>query len=312
MSTSGVYTLGLTFNEIATEALDLLQVGADGESLSGPMTQRAQRSANLLLKAWQGQGIHLWTYTEATLFLAVGQYSYDLTNSHVSNTWYETTTTADTTANAMSFQVLNAANIQASDIIGIIDSTNDLFWTTVSRVSGLTVYVNDQITNTTSSGTYVRNYRDTFKPVSRVLDFRRQDSSNEIPMSSYSRADYYNLPNKTQTGSPIIAYYDRQDVSGEGSGIIKVWNAPDSSVPYINFTGERKLQIFDDPDETVDLPDWAQLAFIYNLAVELIPKFGCSPQRAAWIKTEAITKLEDMLSFDAELAPIKMKMRQRG
>lgn len=317
MSTSGVYGLGLTFNEAAAEAFDLLQIGVDGETLNGDMTQRAQNSANLLLKELSGQGLHLWSYTEGTLFLTVGQEKYDFQDSstHIANTWYETTTTADTAVSATSITVTSITNIQQGDVIGIIQSDNDLFWTTVKdSPSGSTVNLDDAITLTTTSGAKVRNYRPgtatspELKPISRVLDVRRKESDYEVPIVFESRKDYFNLPNKTQTGTPIQAYYSRQDLAGETSGIMYLWNAPDSSVPVINFTYERKLQIISDPDQTLDLPDYAQNAFIYSLAMRLIPKFGCSEGRAAFISQQAGMMLSDMLAYDSTLYPIKVKI----
>ena len=324
MSTSGIYTLSYDLNELAVETYDVMQIGADGETLSGDMVGRFKKSANLLLKEWQTQGIHLWSYTEGTLFLTVGQEKYDFRDSttHVANDWFETTTTADTTAGATSIPVTSADNIQNGDPIGIIQNDNDLFWTTVDGTpSGLTVNLDDAIPLATVSGAFVRNYRlettttPELIPISRILPagVRRQESTDyEIPIIFASRKDYFDLPNKNQSGTPIQAYYSRQDVAGETSGIMYLWNAPISSVPVINFTYERKLQILNEADNTIDLPDYAQLAFIYNVAVKLIPKFGTSQGLADWIREEAQLMKNDMLSYDSAVYPIRMKMKRYG
>lgn len=317
MTTSGVYTLSRTLNQLAEEAFDVLQVGSDGETLTGDMISRFKSSANLVLKEWQAQGIHLWTYTEGTLFLTVGQEKYDFRESttHVANTWYETTTTAATTAGSSTITVTSAANIQNGDKIGIIQNDNDLFWTTVNGApSGTTVTLTDAITLATVSGAKVRNYRvgtstsPELKPVSRVLSVRRKEGDYEVPIVFQSRKEYFDLPNKEQTGTPIQAYYSRQDLAGETSGIMYVWNSPVSSVPVINFTYERKLQTLVDADDTVDLPDYAQLAFIYAVAVKLIPKYGSSQGLSTLIREEAQMLKNDMLAFDSAIYPIKVKM----
>ena len=322
MATSGIYTLSYTKNELAEETFDVLQIGSDGETLTGDMIGRFGVSADLVLKEWQAQGIHLWSYTEGTLFLTVGQKEYDFreADTHVANTWFETTTTAATVAGANTINVTSAANIQNGDVIGIIQNDNDLFWTTVNGApAGLVVTLTDSITLPTVSGAFVRNYRvgtstaPELIPVSRVLNVRRQESSDyEIPIIFASREDYFNLPNKTQSGTPILAHYARQDVAGETSGIMYLWNSPSSSVPVINFTYERKLQTLVDADDTVDLPDYALMAFIYNVAVKLIPKYGTSQALADFIRSEAATLKNDMLAFDAAVYPIKMKMKRHG
>ncbi|MEE8208131.1 MAG: hypothetical protein V3T88_04140 [Nitrosomonadaceae bacterium] len=319
MATSGVYTLSHTLNELAAEAFDLLQVGAEGETLTGDAISRAKMSANLMLKEWQAQGIHLWTETEGTLFLEVGKSEYNFQTANVANNWFETTTTAATVADALSFSVTSASDIQVNDVIGIIQDDNNLFWTTVCAVSGTTVNVVDQIPLATVSGAFVRNYRVATStspeliPVSRMIRVRRKESDDyEIPIVFESRAEYFDLPNKDILGTPIQAYYSRDDLAGETSGTMFLWNSPISSIPVINFTYERKLQILVNANDTVDIPDYAQQAFIYNLAKALIPKFGCSPGRVQFIREEAQILKDDMLSFDAALYPVRMDMRRYG
>ena len=322
MSTSGIYTLSKNLNEIASEAFDILQIGADGETLSGDMVSRARKSLNSMLKEWQTQGIHLWSYTEGSLFLAVGQEKYDFreASTHIANDWFETTTTAATVAGANTILVTSADDIQDGDVIGVIQNDSNLFWTTVNgSPAGLTVTLTDNITLPTLSGAFVRNYRvgtatsPELIPVSRILNVRRKETTDyEIPIIFESRQDYFDLPNKNQVGTPIQAYYSRQDLAGETSGVMYLWSSPDSSIPVINFTYERKLQIMIEEDDTLDVPDYAQEAIIYNLAVKLIPKYGASAGLAAWIKGEAQVLKNDMLAYDAAVYPIKMKMRRYG
>lgn len=319
MATSGTYTLSLTLNEIVTEALELLKVVGDGETLSGDHVSRSKVALNLLLKRWQAQGIHLWTYEEGTLFLKVGQSKYDLTDSstYAANTYYETTTTAATTAGATTILVTNSDNIAIGDKIGIIQNDNDLFWTTVSGKSGLTITLNAGITLATLSGAVVYSFKvatatvPELIPISRVLDVRRKEGTDyEVPIVFESRKDYFNLPNKSQNGTPIQAYYDRQDVSGETSGVMYLWEAPSDATPVINFTYERKIQTMENANDTLDIPDYAQDALIYNLAKRLIPKFGCSDQVAALVIAEAKELENNMLAFDSALYPIRVKMQR--
>ena len=316
MSTSGIYTYSRTLNEIALEALDLIQAVGDGETLGGDEIDRVKPSLNGLLKEAQTQGLHLWTQTEGTLFLEVGQPSYDLSTVKAANTYYETTTTALTTAAASTINVTSAANIQANDIIGIIQSDNNLFWTTVLSVSSLQINLNANITLATASGAVVYNYRPSTAtvpaliPISRILpgigSVRRKDGSNyEIPIRNNSRSDYFNLPNKTQSGTCIQAYYDRQDVAGGTSGKMYLWNAPSSSVPVINFTYERKLQIMVNATDTVDFADYAHEYVVYNLAKRLIPKFGCSEKLAALVMAHANETKQNMLDYGASMYPIQ-------
>ena len=322
MSTSGIYTYSRTLNQIATEALQLIEAVGDGETLSGDHIERSKASLNSLLKESQTQGMHLWTETEGTLFLKVGQSSYDFRESstHVANSYVETTTTADTTAAVLTIPVTSITGISDGDVIGVVQNDNDIFWTTVNGApTGLNVIVDDAITLATTSGAQVRSYTPSTStapaliPVSRISpgqgSVRRKEADDyEIPIIFESRKDYFNLPNKAQNGTPIQAYYSRQDIAGEVGGIMYLWNAPDSSVPVINFTYERKIQIMVSPNDTLDVADYAHEYIIYNLARRLILKFGCGQERAQLILAEAETTKADMLAYGASMYPIRVKM----
>ncbi len=123
MSTSGIYTYSRTLNQIATESLIKIEALGDGETLRGYHIARAKDALNsLLISATQTQGLHLWTETEGTLFLKVGQFKYDFRDSstHLANNFNETTTTADTTAATLTIPVLSIEGISDGDVIGII------------------------------------------------------------------------------------------------------------------------------------------------------------------------------------------------
>jgi len=322
VSTSGIYTYSRTLNQIAKEALELIEAVGDGETLSGDHIERSKESLNSLLKQSQTQGMHLWTETEGTLFLKVGQSSYDFRDSstHAVNSYNETTTTADTAASALTIPVTSISGISDGDVIGIVQSDNDIFWTTVNGTpTGANVIVDDPITLATESGAAVRSYTPStttnpaLKPISRITpgdgSIRRKEGDDyEIPINNESRKDYFNLPNKDQQGSPIQAYYSRQDIAGEVGGIMYLWNAPSSAVPVINFTYERKIQIADAADDTIDYPDYAHEYIVYNLARRLILKFGCSMERAQLVIAEADRTKNEMLSYGASMYPISVRM----
>lgn len=310
MAVSGVFELKLTLNEILEEAFDRLQIGADGETLTGDMQQRGKTSLNLMIKEWEQQGIHLWTYTEGTLFLQVGQSEYDFSTANLTNEFFETTLAADAAISATSITVTSTADMLVNDNIGIILADNNLQWTTIATLPGANVVtINDALTGAANSGSFVRNYRDTFIPVTRVLDVRRQEGTDyEIPIVFESRKDYFNLPNKEAQGTVIQAYYQR----GRDSGTMFVWNTPSSSIPIINFTYERSLQIMVNKTDNLDFPQEFQEAVISNLAVKLIPKYGASIELAQELKLWADDSLSLALNFDSSIYGVEMQMEEYG
>jgi hypothetical protein len=307
MSTSGIYRLGSTFNDIAEEALDILQLGEDGETLDGDMVERCRKTANFMLKAWAGQGIHLWTQTEGTLFLIPGQSVYDFATSNIANVWNETTLSADEALGQATLSCTSTENIAVDDVVGVLLDANELFWSSVSSTSATTITINDALPSAASSGAQVRSYAPaSFIPVNRITDVRRRESNNyEIPINFESREDYFNLPDKTSRGEPVQSYFSRQETSGK----LYIWPPPSTAKTAINFTYERPMQIINIVSETVDIPEYWYEALIYNLASRLIPKFGSTVARAQIVDMKAREALDLALEFDSETYPIRMVMR---
>lgn len=312
MALSGDYELQLTFDDVAQEVMELLQVVGDGETITTAMKDKIKPTLNIMLKAWEGQGIHLWSFTEGTLFLQTGQAEYDLRDAatRITNTWTETTVAVDALAGASTITVTSADDILNGDRIGIITDVNDLFWTTVNGApAGEVVTLTDVLPTDVASGSIVYNYTDDIIPVRRVLEVRRRDSTDyEIPINFESREDYFDLPNKSSLGLPIQAYYSRQ----ETQGIFYLWTTPNDARTVINFTYERELQIITDDANNFDVPSYWGEAVVYNLANRLTYKFATSPERKQMIVADAGRSLDEALSFDDAVYDIEVKVQRYG
>lgn len=78
MSVSAIITYTLSLNEIIQEALEVIGVGSEGESITADMYARGKRSLNLMLKTWNAQD-DLWRRTKISLPMVAGQAEYTLT-----------------------------------------------------------------------------------------------------------------------------------------------------------------------------------------------------------------------------------------
>lgn len=76
MTTSGSIDFKLTAQEVVTEARTLLGIHADEEPLSAPELTRGLRWLNIMLKAWQADGVQAWTLTEGSFSLVQGDVDY--------------------------------------------------------------------------------------------------------------------------------------------------------------------------------------------------------------------------------------------
>src|SRR3990167_7092897 len=77
MSTSGSIDYTQTRNEIINEAFALIGVYGTGRTVSAEDMDTANKALNVMVKAYQADGLHLWAKEEAYLFLAdnVGEYT---------------------------------------------------------------------------------------------------------------------------------------------------------------------------------------------------------------------------------------------
>lgn len=78
MSRSGSYNFTANRDEIIKSSLRLLGVGHRGEPIIADEINDAALALNLMLKAWQADGLHLWKREEATLPLIAGTAEYTL------------------------------------------------------------------------------------------------------------------------------------------------------------------------------------------------------------------------------------------
>lgn len=78
MATSGSVDFTVTRNEIINDAFYHTGVLGEGETLSGADMDFGIRQLNKMIKAWGGQGFHLWTLTEREIMLTVDQKTYTI------------------------------------------------------------------------------------------------------------------------------------------------------------------------------------------------------------------------------------------
>ena len=73
MATSGSTDFNSTRNEIIYDALRRINVLGENEIASAYDLELTNRVLNRMVKAWEAQGIHLWTKSQAVLFLQKDQ-----------------------------------------------------------------------------------------------------------------------------------------------------------------------------------------------------------------------------------------------
>lgn len=317
MATSGNSELRYTLNEVIEEALQEILIASQGETITGTMLKLSRRTLNRMIMEWQAQGMHLWSYEEGTLFLEKEVFEYDFGTSRLANNDYRRRTTQAEIIGASTVSVDSTLDLSVGDNIGVLLDDNTMQWTTVDGIASLVVTLNDVLTRAVNQGVVVYNYSATaeFKTVSRLMNnnVRRVDiNDQEIPIISYSRPEYNELPFKREAGFPVACYYQRTD-SAASSGTMFIWQMPHTAELTLRFTYERMLDVFgdNDGDKVLDFPQYWQEAIIMNLAKRLMTKFGVTdPDVKGEVSLRAQESLDQALSYDNSVTDFQIRLHR--
>jgi hypothetical protein len=136
--------------------------------------------------------------------------------------------------------------------------------------------------------------------------FRRLTSdTTDVMLLRVAREQYWQLPNKSGTGTPTQFYYDQTDNAALGN--VYIWTAPDAT-----FASDYTLEIlyqrpFDDMDSATNnlyLPQTWLLAVVYGLAALLAVEYGIpSTDRNFFIQMAEVEKRK-VLDWDTEHASL--------
>ena len=306
MTTSGVYSFTQNRDQLIKAALRKVGAISAGETPGYQTILDASDQLNMLMKSLMATGLHVWTETEAILFMAPGQVAYTLggsTTDHASETYDATTLTANAASGATSITVDSIADIADADNIAVVLDDGTFFWTTVSGApSGSTVTLASALTGAATSGAAVYNYTDGLLRPLRVVQARRYTFVGQLdtPMIELSRLDYRALPNKMNTGTVTQFFYDPKG-GASNQGVFYVWPAPvDATTTAVKFTWWRPIQDFVSASNTPDLPqEWLD-CMIWNLAYKMAPEYDVPPARYAMLKEQAASSLDLLMAWDRE------------
>lgn len=299
MATSNSVDFNQTRQEIITDALILCNVLAEGEEPAAETAAYANRQLNRMLKAWQADGIHLWTRQEAYLFLQKSQGRYSLPNTDRAALVSGTTRTelsADATSGTSTVSVDSVSGISASDNIGVVLDDDTIEWFTVSSISGTDITLSGSLGGAASEDNQVFVYTSAINRPLRVIDAQRTSAEDvDTPIITISHEGYQRLPNKTDTGKANQLYYHPL----RDTGIVQVWPEPDTAADRVRMTCLFPIEDMDANSDDPDLPqEWLD-PIVWNLAEALCPSYG-NMARLEMIKPRAALLYNGIMMWDQE------------
>lgn len=313
LSTSGNITFNQTRDQLIADALQLIGYLAAGETANANDITFCAGMLNKMVKAWMGQGIHLWTEEEGTIYLVNGQAQYSLqVGAGGANASDGTGTPVETTLGAVgsgsTITVVSSTGMTAGDVIGVqLDAVGTaasaIQWTTISSVTNATtVVLNATLTSSASKGNQVFSYTTQMPRVLSIQAARCRDTGNfDRIMKVLPRQDYEKIPQKALTGQPIILFFSPQLTQD----LVYVWPTPSDVGQRLKVTYLREIQDFTSSGDNPDMPqEWLE-AITYNLAVRIAPAYGINLSAGGisgnpGLVTQAAEYLEEMKAWDTE------------
>jgi len=275
MSTSGSIDFSVSRDDIITEALELVGALAEGQSPSSDQITSMSRTLNMLVKAWQGEGLNLFALERIYVFLEKNKKEYLLgstSTDHASTEYNRTVTTQAQVTTNSTVEVDDATGMSISDNIGIKLSDGNMQWSTIINVSSLSITLADPLTGNTTLGDTIYHYTSKSNRPMKIKNVVVSDgvSENDIPIWITSRQEYIELPQKSSPGTVNQVYYDPQITLG----VLNVWPTTSTVDKYLTLWVQRTLEDFDSSSDAADFPQEWYLPLSFNLAAVSCTKYG--------------------------------------
>lgn len=303
MATSGQYDFKLVTSEIILDACEHMGIQIVGEALGADEYKSLLRSLNMMIKAWQAEGIGLWLNQQIAIFPNLNDQSITLgpTGGNTSMRAGVIANTLDVAAltAATTITLANATGIVTGMFIGVQLDSGYLQWTTVNGAPvGNVVTLTAALTGDCAAGNVVYTYTSKMQRPKSLVELRRVDyvSGIEIPLILISRDEYMSLPLKSAVGPPNSAYYDPQT----NNGTLYLWPTIDTVQTRLVGTVRVPVQDFSAATDDADFPpEWGE-ALTYNLAVRGGTKYAIPEITWNRLLAMAATTKDTLMAFDTE------------
>lgn len=303
MAISNSIDFNVSRDDIITEALEQLGVLGEGEEPTTDQINSSSRTLNMLIKTWQADQMNLFAVSRYYLFLDYNRIEYLLDNSatdtHFTESFVETTTTADTAVNATTVNLTSVDGISVGDNIKISGITQQ-HWTTVATVGASSVTLDAGIPFATTAGAVVFAYTTKAQRPMKIPEgyVHITRGNTDIPVGHISRRRYNRLSVKDTRGLVNQYYYDPQ-ISPDAN--LFVWPTSDTSDNYLILFVQRTLSDLDTGTDNPEIPQEWYMPLALNLAVDLAPKYGIPDQQYYKLTRRAEMYYEMASGFDEEL-----------
>jgi len=306
MAISGASNFSVNRDEIIAHAYRILGALRAGGTPSADDVTDANTALNIMVKAWQAYGLHLWVIKEATVIPVKGQLVYLFgsagTDDHISLNMNKTEMRIAGVTSDTILEVDTTTGMIVADNIGIVLDDATIHWTTIASITDSdTVVITAGLPSAAAIDQPVYWYTTKIVRPHELLELYRRnyDDVVDVPLIRLSRTDFFTLSDKDTEGTPVNFYYDPQLTSSK----LSVWPTASDIFSRDSVLIANIKKPFDNLDSATDdfeFPQEWYEAIVYGLAERLAPMIGYPIPDRQLLKAEAREYLDLALSFDHE------------
>ncbi len=285
MATSGVYSFGVTRDDIIRQSF--LSIGKL-DPYESPDPQQSQDTAivlNMMIKQWMGKadyapGLKVWTRKHGHLFLqsTTGRYTIGPgCATGWTNDYVYPVTTVNAAAAAPTLTLSAVTGVASGYYIGVQLDSGALFWTTVNGApAGLVVTLTASLPSSAASGNQVFVFQTIAQqPLFIETAVLRDQWLTDTPVKIMQTVQSYDmLPNKadpTFMQDPTAIYYENQL---ENSYLYTDCGAAQDVTKHLVLTYQEPVQDFVNPLDTPYYPQEWYWALCLGLAKRICPQYN--------------------------------------
>lgn len=256
MATSGVYTFNRTRNEIINGSLRKVGAIGQGQTAQNEEINEAAEALEILVQALGNDVFPFWAVEWKTYIIG------DNASDTVLGTDGSTTYTCIRPHTSSSTDRPTTGNDYST------------YWT--ERGSSGSAWA------TSTSYTAIN----VFEPGTEILSISKaflRRNETDHPLDIITRDEFFSdISDKRQTGMPNVLMF-------EPNVTPKVWidPIPDTTTDVLHYLAWRRLQDFDAQGNNPDARQQWIKYFIFQLAADLAPEYGLSPQREGMLESKA-------------------------
>ena len=306
MATSGSTDFTLTRDNIITAALRKLRVVDPNQTANANDITTGAQILNLMVKAWQMDGVSMWLNQEAVLHLAEDGQTYDLgstgDNFCALTDAGKTQLSAASAASDTTLEVDSDGNAADGDYIGIELDDGSLEWTTINGTPASDVItITTGLTSAAAIDNYVFYYTTKLTRPVEILEARIRDvDNNDEPLNVVrSIEEFMSITDKTSSGDATDIYLIPTITNSK----LYVWPVCDDVTKRIVMTIRRVIEDFDAAANNADIPVECLDAVIWNLALKMAPEY--TKFTPPDIKENAMISYDIMKRFYKNKEPIQ-------